>query len=331
MLPLAPLLLPVFLAPEIPPIGIIDTYGRRRVSEGEICQALGVAEGEPAPADREAALRRLRALPRVRDARIHGVCCDDGEAILYVGIEEEGAPSLAFRPAPTGGVRLPPDAVDAGAAFEEAARNAVLRGDVEEDDSAGHALLHDPDARVIQEKFVGLAARDPGRLRDVLRNSADAGQRALAAQLLGYSADKASVVPDLVDGMRYPDEEVRNNAMRALGVIGVYAARSPEKAIRVPGEPFVDLLNSIVWTDRNKAAFALVEFSRSRDPVLLALLRDRALPSLVEMARWKSWEHASAAFFILGRAGGLSEEAIELAWEQGDRDAVIDAARKLAR
>jgi hypothetical protein len=47
-------------------------------------------------------------------------------------------------------------------------------------------------------------------------------------------------------------------------------------------------LNPIEWTDRNKSSLALEMLTESRDPALIADLRARALPSLIEMARWKS-------------------------------------------
>jgi len=46
------------------------------------------------------------------------------------------------------------------------------------------------------------------------------------------------------------------------------------------------------------------------------------------MARWKSEGHALAAFWLLGRTSGLSEERIQEAWDRRDREAVIDAALK---
>ncbi len=47
---------------------------------------------------------------------------------------------------------------------------------------------------------------------------------------------------------------------------------------------------------------------------------------LVEMARWKSEGHAMAAFIILGRIAGYSDEAAEAAWHRGEREEVIGAA-----
>src|SRR5205085_8419560 len=163
--------------------------------------------------------------------------------------------------APRASLTLPADIVDAGEELSRAHMDAVRRGDAAEDDSNGHALMHDPVARAVQERFIGFAARDLERLRKVVRHAADADQRALAAEVLGYAADKRAVVGDLTFALTDPSELVRNNAMRALDVIAGFAAASPRLGIRVRFAPFVDLLNSPIWTDRNKAWFALEELS----------------------------------------------------------------------
>ena len=316
-------------------VGIIDFYGLRQVTAAQAREVLGLAEGDTlrpssggARPELAEAERRLARLPGVVRARINAICCDAGRVILYVGVEEQGAPTLQFRAPPRGRVRLAPDVVQAGEDFFQALMDAVRRGDAEEDDSSGHSLVHDRTARAIQERFIGYAARDLTLLRDVLRESADAEHRALAAQILGYAADKRSVVEDLTSAMTDPSESVRNNAMRALAVIAGFAAKSPDRGIRIPFGPFVDLLSSPFWTDRNKASFALEELSTGRNAELLATLRARALPALVEMARWTSDGHVGAAFFLLGRIGGLAEDEIQSAWERRDREAIIAAASK---
>ena len=98
------------------------------------------------------------------------------------------------------------------------------------------------------------------------------------------------------------------------------------RSIRVPYEPFIALLNSPVWSDRNKASGALMVLSRDQNAELLTRLRREAIGPLVEMARWKSAGHALAAFIILGRIAGYSEEAARGAWNRGEREAVISAA-----
>lgn len=314
-------------------VGIVDFYGLRTVTETQARLALAIREGDSIqgsgggqPESLVQAERRLVALPRVVSARVNAVCCEAGDVILYVGIEELGAPTLRVRAAPTGSVRLAAELIQAGQEFSRALMQAVRRGDAGEDDSKGHSLMHDPAARAVQERFIGIAARHFDTLRDVLRTSSDASHRALAAQILGYAADKREIVGDLSDAMADASEQVRNNAMRSLAVIASFAWRTPALKIHVSPAPFVDLLNSAVWTDRNKASMALADISESRDPELLAAMRSRALPSLVEMTRWKSDGHAGMAFWLLGRIAGMSESDIGAAWDKRDREAVIAAA-----
>jgi hypothetical protein len=264
----------------------------------------------------------------VQEARLEGVCCEAGQMILYVGIREKGTPALQFRPAPTGASRLPETIIKAGDDYAAALTEGIQKGDAGEDESQGHALNTYPKARAIQERFITFAAQDFKLLRTVLHQSSDAGQRALAAQIIAYTANKQDAVKDLVYGMSDPDDGVRNSAMRALAVIAVYAQASPQRHIDVPCEPFIALLNSIVWTDRNKAAFALYELTERRAPALLAKLRARALPALVEMARWKVAGHAFRPFALLGRIGNLSEAEIQTGWARDKREALIELVSK---
>ena len=272
--------------------------------------------------------KRVRALPGISDARVDGVCCDSGKTLVYVGIEEKGTPAVHFTAPPKGHARLPDDVVRAGAAFDAALEKAVERGDFQEDQSKGHSLMHDPGARAVQEGFVALADRYGPQLRDVLRDSDKSDHRALAAQVLGYATDKASVVGDLSSAMRDTDADVRNNATRALWVIGTFAQKAPDRKIQVPADPFVDLLNSLTWTDRNKSSLALMSLTEPRDPALLATLRQKAVPALTEMARWKSRGHAVASVMILGRVAGIPENDLTSAASIGSHATIVDAALK---
>jgi hypothetical protein len=160
-------------------------------------------------------------------------------------------------------------------------------------------------------------------LRKILHESSDAEHRALAAEIIAYYDDKSAIVSDLTSAVNDPNDGVRNNATRALGLIAYYAQTHPESKIKVLFEPFVDMLGSIEWTDRNKSALVLGELTAKRDAKLIKLLREKALPSLVEMARWKDDGHANTPFFILGRVGGLSDDEIWQAWTTGKREDLI--------
>jgi hypothetical protein len=199
---------------------------------------------------------------------------------------------------------------------------------VKEDVSQGHSLLADSAARMIQLGFVDLAAKHRDSLRVVLRTSDDEGHRGLAAEVLAYSANKQSIVPDLVYAMRDPSGEVRNNATRALALIAMYGQQHPELKITVPYEPFIDMLNSMAWTDRNKASLALMQLTESRDPVLLKELRTRAFDAVVDIAQWTNPGHAMAGIIILGRMAGLPDADVYAMYERGEKDKIIAAARK---
>jgi hypothetical protein len=310
-------------------VGIVDFYGLREITEIQVREALRIVEGDTiTESTLRGAEKRVRALPGVSNARVDGVCCDNGKTTVYVGIEEKGTPAVHFNPPPKGHTRLPDDVVRAGAAFDAAFEKAVERGDFQEDQSKGHSLMHDPGARAVQEGFVALADRYGRQLREVLRDSDKPEERALAAQVLGYASDKASVVGALSSAMRDSDADVRNNAMRALWPIAAFAQKAPDRRIQVPADPFVDLLNSLTWTDRNKSSLALMSLTERREPALLSTLRQKALPALTEMARWKSRGHAIASVMILGRAAGIPENDLTAAARIGSHATIIDTALK---
>ena len=310
-------------------VGIVDFYGLRQVTEAHVRQVLRIAEGDTITESiLRSAEKRVRALPGVSDARVDAVCCDDGKTLVYVGIEEKGTPALRFNPAPKGRATLPDEVVRAGAAFDAAFEKATERGDFQEDQSQGHSLMHDPAVRAVQEAFVPLADRYDRQLREALRDSDKPEQRALAAQVLGYATNKASVVGDLSLAMRDANPDVRNNATRALWLIAVLARKAPDRKIQVPPDPFVDLLDSLTWTDRNKSSLALMSLTETRDPALLSLLQQKALPALTEMARWKTRGHAVAAVMILGRVAGIPEKELASAAANGSHLPIVDAALK---
>jgi len=334
-LALLPADLPEALAQQPPsqlPVGIIDFFGVGNRAADPLREALTVKEGDVVSLGAEPPFlresqARLEALPGVTHARLNLVCCDAGRLIVYVGIESDAAPALRFHAAPTGTARLPAEIVDAGRAFGRALASAVQRGDAGEDRTQGHSLMNDPEARAVQQRFVDFARRDRRRLLEVLRKSGDARHRALAAQVVAYADDKASLVPDLVHAMADPDEGVRNDAMRALLVFSQMQADATHRKPDVPADPFIALLRSPVWSDRNKSSGALATLTASRDPALLARLKAESFEALVEMARWRSTGHAFAARQILGRIGGLGGEDIGRAIGEGDTARLIAAAQ----
>jgi len=320
------LLAPLFLGAQIPRIGLIDFYGLREVSREQVQGALGFKEGDPLPSSKGDVEERLEQVRGVVRARLQAVCCEAGDAIVFVGIEEKGAPHYNFRFPPEKDAALPGEIVETYTQFLEALERSARKGETAESFAEGHALAANPELRALQVQFIAHAKKHLTALRDVLRNSADGEHRAIAAHVIGYAPDKREIVNDLQYAMQDPDDDVRNNAMRALGAIVVLARRDPEAGIKVSPTWFTEMLNSIIWTDRSKAAMALVSLTDSRDARVLDQIRDRALPSLVEMARWKSLSHAWHPFLLVGRLAGLPEKQIMDAWSKGERERVIAKA-----
>ena len=316
----------------IPPVGIVDFYGLVSITEQQARAAAQIKEGDALPdawpKARDEAQRRLEALPNVAQAQLQVVCCEAGKLIIYIGIREKGAITLRFRSAPHGKVHLPDKIEKAGDDYADALTKAVMKGEAGEDDSHGHSLVANAEVRAFQEGFITYAAQNLKLLRAVLRESSDAKHRALAAEIIAYAPNKKDIVKDLVYGTRDPDGGVRNNSLRALGVLAKFAQSSGAREIKVPLEPFVDLINSIEWTDRNKSSLALFSLTAARDPLVLATLRRQALESLVDMSRWKSPGHAEYPFFILGRVGNIPEDEIQKAWAEGNREILIKKVLK---
>lgn len=312
-------------------IGVIDFYGVRNVSVAKLRAALSVKEGEPLPPSKGAIEDRLMAIPGVVQAHLEAVCCEGGLPILYVGIEERGAPHFEWKEPPQGEVSLPEELSTAYAAFLEAFNSAVRSGSLGEDLRQGHALSSDPDARAIQESFIPMAKVNLAILRNVLGNSADEGQRAAAAYILGYAPVKEAVINDLQGALRDPDSGVRSVAVHALTAMAVKSRFDPDGPLKVSATWFIEMLHSLDWSDRTKALAVLQILTDTRDFAVLAQMREKAMPELVEMARWKSLLHALPAYVLVGRMADVTEAKIQESWSSGDREFAIKELRRLRK
>jgi hypothetical protein len=71
----------------------------------------------------------------------------------------------------------------------------------------------------------------------------------------------------------------------------------------------------------------LDSLTKNRPAGLLASLQEKALPSLIEMARWKAI-HAYASFLLIARIAGWDENDIHPAWDRGEREIIIAKAAR---
>ena len=320
------LLAAVLLRAEAPRVGDIEFYGLHKLSDQKLLHTLHLKAGDPLPPSKGDLEDELEKVPGVVQARVEAACCEDGKTTLFIGIEEKGAPHLAFHSAPAGEAVLPDDVVEIYHQFLDAVRDAAHRGSTAEDLTAGHSLMADEHSRLLQFQFEDYAGAHLPELQNVLRECSDEEQRAMAAAIIGYAPNKKDVVNDLENALQDPDESVRSNALRALNAIAVLARLDPKLGIQVPPTWFVEMLNSIVLSDRTRAANALVTLTDQDAAATLDQIRDRGIDSIVEMAQWKNLRYALPSFILVGRLAGMNDAEIQKAWTKGDRQAVIGIA-----
>ena len=310
---------------QVPRIDVIDFYGVHKTPEAKVREALGVKEGDALPPSKGDVEERLDSIQGVAESHLEAVS-DAKKMILYTGLEERGAPHFDIREAPEGDMKLPEVMTKEYRNFVEAAAAAARSNIVAEDLTQGHARSADPETRKIQDRFPLFATEHLAELRDVLRNSADEDQRAVAAYIIGYAPNKRDVLNDLQYALKDADAGVRANATRSLVAIEVLAKLDPKQGIKVSPTWFIEMLNSLSWSDRNRAVMALQILTDQPDQAILDQIRERALPSLIDMARWKTLAHALPPFLLLGRVAGLPEDQVQAAWSRGDREWVITQA-----
>lgn len=311
---------------QAPAVGDINFYGLRKITPERILATVNLKAGSPLPPSKGEMEEAIANVPGVLLARVEAVCCEGPRAIVFIGVEEKGSPHAAFRSDPAGEGTLPPELVDSYQRFLGAVARAASEGNAAEDLTAGHSLMSDPAARAVQSEFVSFAETHLPLLRDVLRSAAEPEQRAIAAAVIDYAPRKQDIVNDLQYALQDPDESVRANAARSLKAIAVLAAKQPSLGLKISPTWFVELLNSVVLSDRVEAAGALVTLTDRGEASVLQLIRERALPSLEEMARWKTPRYALPPYLLLGRVAGLPEDEIQQSWEKGDRETVISKA-----
>jgi hypothetical protein len=313
-------------------IGDIEFFGYKGLDIAKIREALPAREGDEYSDQskeqvRQAVTRSLGNEP----TDVAAICCDDeGNRLLFIGLPGESNKAFLHNPEPNGRPRLTPDILSLYGRLDRAIEAAVRRGGqaAEEDDSNGYSLIKDPAARSLQVAVRKWAIEHERELFRVLEFSSSAEHRRVAGDAVGYARQSRAQTLALVRAARDPDDEVRNNATRALGVL---LRAKPALAAEIQPDTFIEMLNSGKWSDRNKGSALLMELTAGRTPDLLTKIRSVALDSLLEMAAWRRPSHAYFPRTVLGRVAGLPENRLkQLAWD-GPVDTIIEAARPRAQ
>lgn len=289
-------------------IGHIEFFGYKGINPEAVRRALPFKPGDPVTAQIKQQARAAVKDATGRDATdVAIVCCeDDGGQTIFIGLAGESYHPFAYNPAPAGAARVSPQLNEIMRRLDKAMVAAVRKGGdaAREDDSRGYALSNDRATRALELSLHDYATKHEDELLSVLESSSDENHRQIAAQSIGYGTQTPRQIEALVRAARDPSDGVRNDATRAIGVL----LRSDlEYAKKIPLVTFVQMMNSGIWTDRNKASSVLEPMSRSREPQVLEQIRTGVLDSLIEMARWKT-NHAIFARYILARVAGISED-----------------------
>ena len=314
-------------------IGEVDFYGYADLDLNKIRTALPVREGDNFPDSHDAFLDTVKGIKEAikqvigkPPTDVAVVCCDaQGQGMIYIGLPGSSMRVVSYNPAPKGKIRFPPQIINLYQQTMDASSKAVLSGTAKAEGGKGFALSTDPELRSKQLATREYALGHGPLARKVLASSSSAEHRSVAAHVLGYARQSREQIAALVRASHDSDESVRNDAIRALGVL---AQSSPKVADRIPPSGFVAMLSSGSWTDRNKAGFLLTELTKRRPPRLLNQLRSQALDSLIEMARWRSRGHADFARILLGRIAGIEETRLQQLVDAGQVDQIINSLQR---
>ena len=312
-------------------IGQIDFFGTLGIDVQKVRSELNVLEGEEFSEDKISALRdRINRAIELSvghvSTDVSPVCCDDHQnLIVYVGLGGRNTVRIPVLDAPTGSTCLPTRAINLYDQAMDAVKEAVMKGNAGEDDSRGYSLSNDPGLRARQLAMHNYALAHERTLKRALQGCKTPEHRRAAAEILGYARRSAGQVAALVRATHDGDPDVRNNALRALWVL---AMASVEASAEIPGQDFVDMLNSGNWHDRNKAGALLASLTVVRPRPLLERLRTTALPSLIEMAQWENPGHAYSSRVLLGRIAGLDDAQIQNLIATSSVNKIIAAAQQ---
>ncbi len=253
-----------------PRVGLIDTYGERKLDAERIRKALGVQVGDPLPPSKLDLEERLEAVDGVVRAHVEAACCvEDARAILYAGVEERGAPHFEFRlPEEGRDLALPP--ADDTAALLVASREAAeasVRADAT-------ALLGDkaPSREIIEALQYASRDFDP-----TVRRAALHGLVRMARGIpKSNPEDKLAVAPtwmiEMLNSFVWTD---RVNAVEAL--LALSDSGDPNLIERVQESGFDSLVQMARWKHLPHAL-----------PPFLLLARVGGLPNDEAHAAWSA-------------------------------------------
>jgi hypothetical protein len=179
----------------------------------------------------------------------------------------------------------------------------------------------------LQDKLKEQSKNKHKELRKSLIESSSPKDRGVAAYALGLAACEQADFDALSRASLDSSDLVRNNSTRELAEnLQENPAHSKMLSSRAI-QRYVDMVNSNKWLDRNKAAFLLEVISKKRDPRALTLIKANAIQSLKEMLSWPDM-YWYPALYLLGRAGGISEDKLDKLVSSKDVSAILESLKE---
>ena len=192
---------------------------------------------------------------------VNVTCCVASQKLeVFIGLPGSTSRPVPSGPTPSGNTHLDPEGLRLYEQEQPLLGQAVARGTAGEDDSPGYMISNDPSLKAVNLAMRAYAIGRESELGQVLQTSSDPKDRRAAAALLGYVQRSSAQAEALSRAIGDPDEEVRNNAVRALAVL---SAASTGDHLPINIEPLIDLLYSGIWTDRNKASLLLMRMTET--------------------------------------------------------------------
>jgi hypothetical protein len=308
------------------PVAAIDMYGSAAVNFGHLRAAFSFRVGdafEPKEIRREDTSAEFQKLIGTNHFSVAPIFVPDLKGwVLYVDVEPADASPLVWNPAPAGPEELPSGIVGLYEhAMDRMANGGIFAGD---DTTNGYSLSKDPIMREDELTLLDYARSHADLIYSVLKGSKSRRDRVAAAWIAGYAVKGSAQLAALLHAVADPDSTVRNNAIRVLAVL---ASSDADVARQIPAAPFIPMLRSLNWTDRNKAMALLGSVTAARDPKTIESLRAQAIQPLLQMSRWTYWGHASMALVLLGRIAGIPEERLQGLLRAHDASSIIGQAR----
>lgn len=274
----------------------VEIFGTRKVPKEKLLELIDM----PAPGTRvdpsqkefvdrliESKKRLLAAYP-FPFCRFSVVQWADHSVRLTVNVVEAGDEwRMAFSPEPKGDVADPEGLLAAWSDYQKRFWALQKEGAVPEYGAGKshcqalicHGGFDHPELAPLEPRFVEGVPRNADALVRVLREDKDAGKRMNVLFVLPYIQSREWLVQAALPAVKDPDQGVRNEALRLLGMV-----QEGQPRVLIPLEPVLDALWFPTSTDRNKAGWALVRIVETEGTAHRQQILDKAGEVLVEMA-----------------------------------------------